>query len=315
MAQMIKIVTLFLSFLFLTVQYSLGQKEKIVKVKNDQGELQGTLLFPKKKNIPVALIIAGSGPTDRDGNQGMMKSDAYKLLAEGLAEQGIASLRYDKQGVGESAESAKEEKDLLFEDMVSDAALFVDYLLEQKRFSEVILIGHSEGALVVKLLAQKRPVSKVVCIAGAGRPIGEILVEQITEQSEELGAKTEQIIQQLLDGKELTDVPQDLMALFRPSVLPYVKSWLVIDPTEEIKKLEIPTYIIQGTTDIQVKLKDAKLLAEASPKAHLLVIENMNHVLKDAPEERQANIMTYMNPKLPLSDGLIENLSRFVLGE
>lgn len=312
---MMNFSSLLLGFLVLVTTTAFTQKEKTIKVNNSQGKLQGSLLFPKKKNIPVALIIAGSGPTDRNGNQGMMKSDAYKLLAEGLAENGIASLRYDKQGVGESKEAAKEEKDLLFEDMVNDAALFVDYLLEQKRFSEVILIGHSEGALVAKLLAQKKNVSKVVCLAGAGRPIGEILVEQITEQSVELGEKTEKIIEKLLQDEDIEDVPKDLLALFRPSILPYIKSWLVIDPAAEIKKLEIPIYIIQGTTDIQVKLTDAKRLADASPNAHLLVIENMNHVLKEAPEERQANMLTYMNPKLPLIDGLIENLSKFILRE
>lgn len=307
-----------LSIIMLLIVHSsiiYAQKEKTVKVENEQGELQGTLLFPKKKNIPVALIIAGSGPTDRDGNQGMMKSDAYKLLAEGLAKNGIASLRYDKQGVGESSKAAKEEKDLLFTDMVDDAALFVDYLLSEKRFSEVILIGHSEGALVAKLLAQKRPVSKVVSVAGAGRPIGEILVEQISEQSEELGEKTKAIIAQLLAGEEPTDVPQELLALFRPSILPYIKSWLVIDPVEELKKIEVPALVIQGTTDIQVQIEDAKKLAAKSEKIELLIIENMNHVLKDAPIERQANILTYMNPKLPLSEGLVEGLSRFILGE
>lgn len=302
----------FLSLLFIVNTTIYAQKEKTISVENGQGELKGTLLFPKKKNIPVVLIIAGSGPTDRDGNQGMMKSDAYKLLAEGFAENGIASLRYDKQGVGESAKAAKQEKDLLFQDMVNDAALFVDYLLEQKRFSEVILVGHSEGALVAKLLAQEKEVAKVISIAGAGRPIGEILVEQITEQSEDLGKKTEQIIDQLLKDEELEDVPQDLMALFRPSILTYIKSWLVIDPAEELKNINIPVCVVQGTTDLQVKLKDAERLAEASKKAHLFVIDNMNHVLKDAPLDRQANMMTYMNPKLPLSDGLVEKLSAFI---
>jgi alpha/beta superfamily hydrolase len=298
---------------FLLSSMTFAQKEKTVSVENKQGKLEGTLLYPKKKNIPVVLIIAGSGATDRNGNQGMMKSDAYKLLAEGLADQGIASLRYDKQGIGESAGAAKEEKDLVFQDMVNDAGLFVDYLSEQKRFSEIILIGHSEGALVAKLLAQQKDVSKVVSVAGAGRPIGKILVEQITQQSEELGEKTADIIDQLLKGEEVEDVPQDLMALFRPSILPYLKSWLLLDPVDEVKKIDVPVCVVQGTTDLQVKEKDAQMLADAKENMQLVVIEGMNHVLKDAPEDRQENIMTYMNPKLPLSEGLVEQLSAFIL--
>ena len=305
------VLTLFISLLISLQTFS--QKEKEVKVKAEIDKLYGTLLIPEgKKEVPVVLFIAGSGPTDRNGNQGMVQSNTTRLLAEGLAEKGIASLRYDKQGVGKSAKAGKQEADLVFEDMVTDAQLWVDYLLRKKEFSEVIIAGHSEGSLVGILAAKDREVSKIISIAGAGRPIDEILLEQLGAQSEEFLEMAKPIIEKLKKGEEVTDTPPALAALFRKSVQPFLISWMQYDPAAELKKLDKPALILQGSTDIQVAVKDAELLSEVSEKSDLVLIEGMNHILKDAPEERNANMMTYSNPKLPLSDGVLSAIVDFV---
>ena len=305
------VLTLFIS-LFISLQ-TFSQKEKEVKVKSEINKLYGTLLIPEgKKEVPVVLFIAGSGPTDRNGNQGMVQTNTTRLLAEGLAEKGIASLRYDKQGIGKSVKAAKEESDLVFEDMVSDAQLWLDYLLKKKNFSEVVIAGHSQGSLIGILAAKDREVSKIISIAGAGRPIDEILLEQLGTQSEELLEKATPIIEKLKNGEEVTDTPPELAALFRKSVQPFLISWMQYDPAAELKKLDKPALILQGSTDIQVPVKDAELLSKASEKADLVLFEGMNHVLKDAPEDRNANMMTYSNPKLPLSDGVLSAIVDFV---
>lgn len=305
------VLTLFIS-LFISLQ-TFSQKEKEVKVKSEIDKLYGTLLIPEgKKEVPVVLFIAGSGPTDRNGNQGMVQTNTTRLLAEGLAEKGIASLRYDKQGIGKSAKAAKAESNLVFEDMVSDAQLWLDYLLKKNNFSEVIIAGHSQGSLIGILAAKNRDVSKIISIAGAGRPIDEILLEQLGTQSEELLEKATPIIEKLKNGEEVTDTPPELAPLFRKSVQPFLISWMQYDPAAELKKLDKPALILQGSTDIQVPVKDAELLSKASEKADLVLIEGMNHILKDAPEERNANMMTYSNPKLPLSDGVLSAIVDFV---
>lgn len=305
--------TLAITLLVFTVNISFSQKEKTVTVKNEVGELEGTLLYPKKKNIPVALIIAGSGPTDRNGNQGFsLQSNTYKLLAEGLAEKGIASLRYDKQGVGGSENAMLSEEETIFHSMVNDAGLFIDYLKKQKRFNEIIVIGHSEGALVGKLLAQEKEVDKLISVAGAGRPISEILVEQINAQDSSLAIETKRITDAILAGDSISEVPQQLQGLFRESIIPYLSSWLPIDPLVELKKAKIPCLVVQGERDIQVKVEDAKILSEAE-NAELVLFEKMNHVLKDAPEDRQGNMMTYIDKKKPLTEGLIQHIADFIL--
>jgi alpha/beta superfamily hydrolase len=123
--------------------------ESEILLKTPTGTLSGTLLIPGEiSKYPVALIIAGSGPTDRDGNNTSMKNNSLKLLATSLAEHQIASLRYDKRGIGASREAAISEADLRFEDFIEDARDWIGLLIKDKRFSEVIVIGHSEGSLI-----------------------------------------------------------------------------------------------------------------------------------------------------------------------
>jgi pimeloyl-ACP methyl ester carboxylesterase len=273
----------------------------------------------------VVLIISGSGPTDRDGNSPLLRgaNNSLKLLAEALAANGIASVRYDKRGIGETGKSmllaAKNtksiprEEDLSFENYIDDAVRWGKQLRSDRRFSTLTVIGHSEGSLIGMVAAQRMDANAFVSIAGAGRPIQEVILEQVKPQfSAELLKKTEEILEQLAAGKTVGSVPSELNAVFRPSIQPYMISWLRYDPAKELTKLRIPLLIVQGTTDSQVTSGDAKKLANGNPAAKLLFIEGMNHVLKTVPNDRNKQVSSYSDPSLPVAAELISEVSSFV---
>jgi uncharacterized protein len=284
------------------------------------GTLQGTLLIPVtlKPSAPVALIIAGSGPTDRDGNSPAgVSANTYRLIAEGLAEDGIASLRYDKLFSGSSTPKIKGEAELRFEDYVNDAVAWLEMLKKDSRFKSVYVLGHSEGSLVGLLAAQRVAVTGFVSLAGAGRNIADVLLEQLKPQlTPSLYAESQRVIDELRAGRTVSASgialpPQLRDALFRDSVQPYLISWMKYDPAVEIKKLSTRVLVVQGSTDLQTKLADAQRLAEAI-SAKPTVLEGVNHVLKTAPLEQAANLATYVNPKAPLGAGVLETLVRFI---
>lgn len=303
-------ITLILSFLTVNV---FGQAEEIVTLKTDTGDLEGTLCIPETdKLIPVVLIIAGSGPTDRDGNQQTMQNNSLKMLASELSNKGIASLRYDKRGVGKSANAGLAESDLRFEHYIEDAEGWIDFLERDGRFGDIVIIGHSQGSLIGMIASQYQNVEKFISIAGVGQTGDQTIREQLSAQPPIVLEQASPILDQLVQGETVEDVPPMLNALFRPSVQPYIISWFKYDPQEEIAKLKIPVLIIQGDTDIQVSTQDAERLANANPNAKLSIIEGMNHVLKDTEPDRQKNILTYNQPELPIKPELIEIISDFI---
>ena len=276
------------------------------------GKLSGSLTLPADfKEGPVVLIIAGSGPTDRNGNNPMMKNNCLQQLAFGLANKGIAALRFDKRGVAESAAALKKESELSFDHFVEDARAWIELLRSDKRFTEIIIAGHSEGSLIGMLAAGKN-CSKFISIAGAGEPANITIRRQLATQPSEVTEIAYPILDSLAAGRLVPDVRPMLVALFRPSVQPYLVSWFKYNPKTEIKKLNLPILIIQGTTDIQVSVDDAKNLHSAKPEAKLVIIENMNHVLKIVGDERTENFQSYNNPDLPLATELLVNIIAFI---
>src|SRR6202008_3030166 len=171
---------LFICFFRAACFYS---QEEAITLKTSTGEIKGTLLLPAlKTKIPLVLIIAGSGPTDRNGNQSSAENNSLKLLAEELAKNGIASVRFDKRGVGESAGAFEDESALRFDTYVSDVSGWIDFLAPDKRFGKLIVAGHSEGSLLgMAAAAKSTKVSAFISIAGAGRPADEILKEQFSK--------------------------------------------------------------------------------------------------------------------------------------
>ena len=284
-----------------------------VTIQQDGLELHGTLTLPHGDGpVPVALIIAGSGPTDRDGNNPAMVNNALKWLAHELAAQGVASLRYDKRGIGQSTGDGVDESQLRFEHYINDARAWLTFLADDSRFSKRWVIGHSEGSLIGMVAAHQSDVDGFVSLAGVGESADQTLKRQLASQPEPYRSQMMTMIDELASGELIGEVDPIFAALFRQSVQPYLISWFRYDPAEEISVLENPVLIVQGTTDLQVGLEDANKLAKANADAELVIIEGMNHVLKEAPMDRAANLATYTQGDMPLADGLIDNIVNFI---
>jgi len=298
--------------LLAAADYDTTFTETAVVLHTATGDITGTLTIPEHgKNIPVALLIAGSGPTDRNGNNPMMKNESLKLLAHGLASNNIASPRFDKRGIGESKAAFKNEADLRFEDYINDARAWIDTLKKDARFTKVIVVGHSEGSLI-GMIAALNKAHGFVSIAGAGQSADKTLKEQLAKQPAMVKDSSYPIIDSLVMGKTVQHVPAMLFALFRPSVQPYLISWFHYDPQTEIKKLTIPVLILQGTNDLQITVDDANLLAKSNTKAQLTLIKNMNHVFRIVEGDRKENLAAYITPTLPISEELVSTISTFV---
>jgi len=275
--------------------------------------LYGTLELPATgRQVPVVLFIAGSGPTDRDGNNPMMTNNVYRITADSLQRRGIASLRYDKRGIGKSKTAGSREADLRFEHYINDAAAWIRMLKQDGRFSSVTVLGHSEGSLIGMIAAAQAGADGFISAAGAGEPADQVLKRQLAQQAPQLAETCNAIIDSLKAGHTVTSVNPLLYSLFRPDVQPYLISWFRYDPQAEIAKLTIPTLIIQGTTDLQVTTADAAMLAKAQEKAQLKIITGMNHIFRDAPNDVQQNFATYSNPDLPVNGEMIALTSGFV---
>lgn len=313
MNKIILLLTVFiLSFVSAQDKKEITFKESPIVLKINIDQLYGTLTIPDlSKKCPVALIIAGSGPTDRNGNNPMMKNNSLKMLAEVLAKNGIASLRYDKRGIAESKAAAPSEAGLVFENYTEDAKSWINLLKQDKRFSKVIVIGHSEGSLIGMIAGAKA--DKFISIAGAGDAADKILKTQISSKGmKQIEDMTFPIIDSLKNGKTVKNVDPMLNSLFRPAIQPYLISWFKYNPQTEIKKLSIPVLILQGNKDLQVTVEDAENLSKANPNSELLIIDKMNHILKVIEGDQQANFESYNNETLPISETLTSKIVSFI---
>jgi pimeloyl-ACP methyl ester carboxylesterase len=289
--------------------------QRPISLDTGTGELFGTLLLPRSDApVPVVLIIAGSGPTDRDGNNtDGGRNDSMKLLARVLAKHNIASVRYDKRGVAASKAATPDERNLSIEAYVADAAAWGKMLKTDPRLGRLILLGHSEGALVAALAAEQAGAAAVISVAGTGRPVDQVLREQLQYRlPPPLLQRSEQLIDSLKAGHTDDNVPPALDVVFRPSVQPYLISLLRQDPAAAFGKLQVPALIIQGRNDIQVGVGDAELLHAAKPDAELALIDGMNHVLRIVPNDIERQLASYKDPQLPLASEFSTRILRFI---
>ncbi len=317
---MILVYTLWLTTIAMTVPTAPAMRkaphEEPMMLETPTGTISGMLTVPDGSGpYPVALIIAGSGPTDRDGNSPAgVRTDMYKLLAERLAGRGVATVRYDKRGIAASKAAATSESALRFETYIDDATAWVRKLRTDKRFSSVTIIGHSEGSLIGMVAARTAPADAYVSLEGAGSPAADILRTQLKGKlPPDLAAASDRILADLEQGHTTDSVPASLVSLYRTSVQPYMISWFRYDPAREIAKLTIPVLIVQGTHDIQVSLDDANKLALGDTAATLVVIDGMTHVLKDAPAGQAAQTAAYTDPSLPLDAKVVPTIADFIL--
>jgi alpha-beta hydrolase superfamily lysophospholipase len=289
-----------------------------VELTSSPAPLQGVLLTPEGQTRAAAVILPGSGPTDRNGDSAQfgIRAGTYRLLAEGLAEHGVATMRIDKRGIGGSAAAGPAEVDLRFNTYADDARSWAAETAAKTGRPCAWLMGHSEGALVALVAAADDgdKVCGLVLLSGAGRPAGVVLREQLAAGlPEALKARANEILGELEAGRTVADPPAELAALFRPSVQPYLISWLALDPAQLAAAYDGPIFVGQGTTDIQVSVTDAEAIKAAQPRADLVIWDGVNHVLKTAPADRAANVATYMDPALPLAPGVVEAVADFML--
>ena len=308
--------------LFLTLSPMAFAGEQEVRIDADWGTLYGTLAVPEEGATTAVVIVAGSGPTDRNGNSSLqITTYAYKMLSDALVDAGYAVLRYDKRAIGMSLAPREVVLSAVFSDFVDDAALCVDYL-RNEGYDKVVVAGHSEGGMVALHLALRDDVSVdgIVLLSAAGYPMDTILMRQLSAQLMPsymgLMVSATDIIQRLKRGEDVAEdrIPKELISLFHPSVQPYLRSYLTTDPAELIAKVECPTLIISGGRDIQVSVDNAERLFSSSKGAKHISFADMSHVLKDATTDDRIEQMlsVYTNSQLPLTEGLADAIVEFL---
>jgi fermentation-respiration switch protein FrsA (DUF1100 family) len=304
--------------LFIGLFSSLAQATVLLRpisLDTGHGELFGSLLLPKSDTpVPVVLIISGSGPTDRDGNNPEGgRNDSLKRLAWVLAKHNIASVRYDKRGVAASLAATPDERDLSVEAYVADAVAWSHKLAADPRLGPLILLGHSEGALIASLAAPQANAAAVISVAGSARPIDQVLRQQLGSRlPPPLMLRSNELLDSLKAGRVDANVPAQLQFIFRPSVQPYLISLFRQDPARAFAALKVPALIIQGSHDIQVSVDDARQLKAAKPDAELALIEGMNHVMRIVPNDEKQQLASYKNPDLPLAAALGTHILAFI---
>ena len=314
---MLKLLALSLA-LFTGLLSSLAQAtvlQRPISLDTGNGELFGSLLLPKSDApVPVVLIISGSGPTDRDGNNhDGGRNDSLKRLAWVLAKHNIASVRYDKRGVAASLAATPDERNLSVEAYVADAVAWSRKLAADPRMGPLILLGHSEGALIASLAAPQANAAAVISLSGSARPIDQVLRQQLSSRlPPPLMARANELLDSLKAGRLDQNVPPQLQVIFRPSVQPYLISLFRQAPAQAFAALKMPALIIQGSHDIQVSVDDARQLQAAKPDAELALITGMNHVMRIVPKDMKEQLASYKNPNLPLAAELGTKILGFI---
>ncbi|MEP9359399.1 alpha/beta fold hydrolase [Sphingomonas sp. KR3-1] len=283
-----------------------------------QGNLAGTLLDPDPR-APLVLIVPGSGPTDRDGNNRFgVAGGPYRQLAEGLARHGVATLRIDKRGMFDSRSAVADGNRVTIADYAADVRTWIDAARKRTGRACVWLLGHSEGGLVVLAGAQQPAgVCGVVLVSAAGRPLAVIMREQVRANpaNAPLLDPLLSLIATLESGKhaDTASMPAPLPLLFPDSVQDFMIDQFRYDPPRLAASLTVPLLVTQGDRDVQINPGDARALAGARPGATLVVVPGMTHVLRIAAADgRQASIATYSDASLPVAPALVDAIAGFV---
>lgn len=302
---------------------SVVAQEREIVIACDWGDISATLNTPEAGCDVAVLIVAGSGPTDRNGNSGQsLNTYTYKMLSDNLVKSGIAVLRYDKRAIGRSRlNDPATIPNLVFGDFVDDAARCVDYL-HSEGFKKVVVAGHSEGGEIALHLALREDVAVdgLVLLCCPGYPMDQILNAQLSAQlvPQHVGlmVTATTIIKRIKAGESVPveSIPQELLSLFHPSVQPFLSSSMAFDPAELMSRVEQPTLVISGGRDIQVTKENAERLMTGAKRGEHLHFEQMTHILKDADtnDRIQQLVNVYVNANLPLTEGLSEAIIKFV---
>lgn len=301
-----------LSLLFIffsTMAFSQDQNYSETELKINRW-IDGSLIVPTEGADQIAILIGGSGPTDRNGNQNFAKTNNLKKLAIQLSENGIASFRYDKRIV-KQIKTSSVDPNIKFDDFVSDAIDVVNYFAKDQRFKNLYVIGHSQGSLI-GMLAAENHVDGFISISGAGQSIDAVIIEQVAQTAPMFNDDTKRVFDILRSGKTTTDYPPALASVFDSSLQEFMMSWMKYNPADIIHDLDIPVLIINGTKDLQVKKEEAELLHKANDKSDYKLIENMNHVLFIIEGDAQENAKSYNNPSGKISEEMVSAIVDFI---
>jgi|TARA_B110000908_G_scaffold34880_1_gene41797 pimeloyl-ACP methyl ester carboxylesterase len=294
----------FLVFILMGITIGFAQiTTEEITIQNQAIQLPGTLTYSSEKS-PLIIWVHGSGGVDRDGNQ----PQYIKQFRNAVNKKNIAFFSYDKR-TANPQNSAFLKDGVFFNDFVFDVEEVVNRFKNDTRFSSITLAGHSQGSLIA-MMALKN-VNKYISIAGAGETIDKILIKQLNAQSPEYGKIAKAHFKELKETGGIREVNPNLMAIFAKPNQEFWSSWVAIDPITEIKKVTIPTLIVNGDKDIQVGIENASNLKTAKPNATFVIIQNMNHILKDIQKEED-NIKSYSAPAFPVSKKLIETIVSFI---
>jgi pimeloyl-ACP methyl ester carboxylesterase len=292
--------------------------DTVIRFQSGSMNLEGTLLLPEGRGPwPAVVIIAGSGPTDRDGNSliGGVAPNTYRMLAEGLAAKGVASFRYDKRGLPSSRGTMDMRVTTLL-DFARDAAVAAGVLRARSDIGPIALLGHSEGGTLALLAAQDgAAVEGLVLVATAGRDPTTILREQLSRTlAPALIAAFDTAWARYINTDSAVAGPPELAPLFVPVNRAFLKSWQAVDPQAILRGLDKPVLVVQGETDVQITPVDARALAGARAGIRLVLLPGTNHVLKLATGNTAAEQMaSYTDRTLPLAPGVAEPIAEFVL--
>jgi alpha-beta hydrolase superfamily lysophospholipase len=246
-----------------------GIEEREVRFAGSGGvALAGTLVLPaisEIERVPGVVLVAGSGPTDRDGNNPLIpvRVDLLKEIARSLGRAGIASLRYDKRGIGGSAihqrdAADRQESYFTWDQFVSDVQAAHAELVRHDEIKSyaTALLGHSEGGLLAiaatAAMGKKRPYALVLA-STPGRPLGEIVREQIARSMPSLGPTAERIMAAIRDTSQVPrDVPSAFRAVFPAYAGAFLKAAFAFDPAATLARTDVPCLLLQGGADVQV---------------------------------------------------------------
>jgi hypothetical protein len=306
------------TWIFIFVVLAIGmQGMGNLEIKTSDGTLHGSLAKAKGHPGEVIVLIAGSGPTDRNGNSLVLsgRMDGFLQLSRALNKEGYSVFRYDKRTAGKSRDSFGKEKpifdqEIYFDDFVQDAILVVETMREIG-YEKVHMIGHSQGALLALRVAQTGQVDSVVHLSGPGVPIDQVFLRQLESLPKDLYKEAEHAFQKMRNGEDVGAVSQELEPYFSDQTIPFLLNWMQYDPVEEAVLVDVPLFFVGGDADTQVLGSNLKIFEEKIPGVQSRLIPNMNHVLKRVESERE-NQQSYQDPSYPLDPILVESITGFL---
>lgn len=288
-------------FIFSLTAFSQNFSKQELKI----NDIEGTLFTNPKAN-KLVILISGSGANNRSGNSLASQNNSLKYLAENLAEKGLAVYSYDKRSFTQVKN--KDFSEITFQNFVDDAITVLQYF--KNKYKKHILIGHSQGSLISMLVQQKQSVDAFISLAGPANSMDKILFTQLIDKLPNMEEKISLAIDKIKNGEEY-EPPYILNSIFNKQTQPFLKEWMQYNPIKEFSKITIPTMVINGTKDLQVPVSEAKLLKAANKKAKLLIIKNMNHVLKNCTSEED-NLKSYKEPKREINKKLAKAIVQFI---